>query len=73
MRGASLSSLPVISCGSGRASLRTVNERSSGDLLLLCAILPSYRLLVNTQIFSYTFRRCNKRIPSPSRFPTFFP
>nr|DAR91567.1 MAG TPA: hypothetical protein [Caudoviricetes sp.] len=28
----------------------------------------SYRLLVNTQIFSYAFRRCNKRIPSPSRF-----
>nr|DAM57449.1 MAG TPA: hypothetical protein [Caudoviricetes sp.] len=27
-----------------------------------------YRLLVNTQIFSYAFRRCNKRILSPSRF-----
>nr|DAV57050.1 MAG TPA: hypothetical protein [Caudoviricetes sp.] len=26
MRGASLSSLSVISCGSGRASLRTANE-----------------------------------------------
>nr|DAS08705.1 MAG TPA: hypothetical protein [Caudoviricetes sp.] len=26
MRGASLSSLSVISCDSGRASLRTVNE-----------------------------------------------
>nr|DAL05739.1 MAG TPA: hypothetical protein [Caudoviricetes sp.] len=36
MRGASLSSLPVASCGSGRASLRTVNERSSGDLLFVC-------------------------------------
>nr|DAK24032.1 MAG TPA: hypothetical protein [Caudoviricetes sp.] len=24
--------------------------------------------MVNTQIFSYAFRRCNKRIPSPSRF-----
>nr|DAE80166.1 MAG TPA: hypothetical protein [Caudoviricetes sp.] len=43
MRGASLSSLSVASCGSGRASLRTVNERSSGDLLLLYAILSSYR------------------------------
>nr|DAV47394.1 MAG TPA: hypothetical protein [Caudoviricetes sp.] len=37
-------------------------------MLLLCAILSSYRLLVNTQIFSYAFRRCNKRILSPSRF-----
>nr|DAU65713.1 MAG TPA: hypothetical protein [Caudoviricetes sp.] len=26
MRGASLSSLSVISCGSGRSGLRTVNE-----------------------------------------------
>nr|DAQ96197.1 MAG TPA: hypothetical protein [Caudoviricetes sp.] len=24
--------------------------------------------MVNTQIFSYAFRRCNKRIPSPSCF-----
>nr|DAE88975.1 MAG TPA: hypothetical protein [Caudoviricetes sp.] len=45
MRGASLSSLPVISCDSGRASLRTVDERSSGDLLLLCAILSCVPLI----------------------------
>nr|DAO84529.1 MAG TPA: hypothetical protein [Caudoviricetes sp.] len=45
MRRASLSSLSVISCDSGRASLRTVNERSSGDLLLLCAILSLYRFI----------------------------
>nr|DAV86548.1 MAG TPA: hypothetical protein [Caudoviricetes sp.] len=70
MRGASLSSFSVISCDSDRASLRTVNERTFGDLLLLCAILSSYRLLVNTQIFSYAFRRCNKRMLSPPCFPT---
>nr|DAV87877.1 MAG TPA: hypothetical protein [Caudoviricetes sp.] len=36
----------------------------------MCAILHAYRSLVNTQIFSYAFRRCNKRILSPSCFPT---
>nr|DAQ47082.1 MAG TPA: hypothetical protein [Caudoviricetes sp.] len=37
-----------------------------------CCVLYflAYRLLVNTQIFSYAFRRCNKRILSPSCFPT---
>nr|DAO84530.1 MAG TPA: hypothetical protein [Caudoviricetes sp.] len=29
--------------------------------------------MVNTQIFSYAFRRCNKRILSPSCFPAFLP
>nr|DAO21082.1 MAG TPA: hypothetical protein [Caudoviricetes sp.] len=34
-----------------------------------CCVLyfPAYRLMVNTQIFSYAFRRCNKRILPPSR------
>nr|DAQ96196.1 MAG TPA: hypothetical protein [Caudoviricetes sp.] len=35
----------MISCDSGRVSLRTVNERSSGDLLLLCAILSCVPLI----------------------------
>nr|DAK80303.1 MAG TPA: hypothetical protein [Caudoviricetes sp.] len=68
MRGASLSSLSVISCGSGRASLRTADEGRSETCFCCVLYFLSYRLLVNTQIFSYAFRRCNKRILSPSCF-----
>nr|DAR43415.1 MAG TPA: hypothetical protein [Caudoviricetes sp.] len=31
---------------------------------------PRTAYQVNTQIFSHAFRRCNKRILSPSCFPT---
>nr|DAI00439.1 MAG TPA: hypothetical protein [Caudoviricetes sp.] len=68
IRRASLSSLSVISCDSGRASLRTVGEDRPETCFCCVLYFPVYRLLVNTQIFSYAFRRCNKRILSPSRF-----
>nr|DAQ71919.1 MAG TPA: hypothetical protein [Caudoviricetes sp.] len=35
---------------------------------VVCYTLLVPLILVNTQIFSYAFRRCNKRILSPSRF-----
>nr|DAI34533.1 MAG TPA: hypothetical protein [Caudoviricetes sp.] len=49
-----------------------MNDRSE---TCFCCVLyfPTYRLLVNTQIFSYAFRRYNKRILSPSRFSYIFP
>nr|DAD86889.1 MAG TPA: hypothetical protein [Siphoviridae sp. ctio73] len=43
-------------------------DYSRGSCFICVLYFPTYRLLVNTQIFSYAFRRCNKRILSPSRF-----
>nr|DAK32068.1 MAG TPA: hypothetical protein [Caudoviricetes sp.] len=68
VRRASLSSLSVISRDSGRVSLRTVGEDRPETCFCCVLYFLPYRLLVNTQIFSYAFRRCNKRILSPSRF-----
>nr|DAQ80919.1 MAG TPA: hypothetical protein [Caudoviricetes sp.] len=38
---------------------------------VVCYTLLVPLILVNTQIFSYAFRRCNKRILSPSCFLCF--
>nr|DAX79545.1 MAG TPA: hypothetical protein [Caudoviricetes sp.] len=43
MRGASLSSLPVISCDSGRAGLRAVGEDRPETCFCLVLYFPMYR------------------------------
>nr|DAV84644.1 MAG TPA: hypothetical protein [Caudoviricetes sp.] len=42
----------------------------SETCFIVCYTFLRTAYQVNTQIFSYAFRRCNKRILSPSCFPT---
>nr|DAN02240.1 MAG TPA: hypothetical protein [Caudoviricetes sp.] len=44
-----------------------MNDRSE-TCFIVCYTSLRTALLVNTQIFSYAFRLCNKRILSPSCF-----